>query len=127
MTQYLWAPSHNVALVDLLPIDPQPSTIGWEYTREQYAASGIVIQEAPFVRMNWSMLESTDQYQDLLDQIDLMTDITAPISVYLQDERYNWVLRNAVAVLPLIGSQGSRNNYFLRDFTILLKNLQAQP
>lgn len=117
----------NVAVGSMSDIDPQPATIGMEYTREQYAASGIVVQELAFVRLNWSMLDPVSQYTSLLTQFGLSSATTSEVSVYIQDERFGWIVRNAIAVLPMIGQQGSRNNYFLRDFTILLKNLQAQP
>lgn len=123
---YLVLAGHDQPLEDLLPIVPQPATIGMEYTRRQYAASGIIIDELPFVSLNWSMLDRGAEYQALLAQFDLTTANTADVSVYVQDEYYNWVLRNGTAVKPFLGQDGSRNNYFLRDFTILVKSLQAQ-
>lgn len=118
---------HDQALVDLVDMNPQPSTIGLEYAREQYAASGVVVQELPFVRLNWSMFETVTEYTTLLSQFGLSSATTSEVSVYIQDERFGWVLRNAIAVLPMIGQQGSRTNYFLRDFSILLTRLAAQP
>lgn len=123
---YLVLAGHDQPLEDLLPVDPQPRTEGLQYTRRQYAASGIVIDENPFVELLWSMLDPAAEYQALLAQFDLTTATTAPVSVYVQDEYYNWILRNGTAVKPFIGSDGKRDNYFLRDFTILIKNLQAQ-
>lgn len=117
---------HDQAIGTLVDIDPQPSTVGLEYTREQYAASGIVIQELAFVRLTWTMLDPPSQYTSLLTQFGLSSAAYANVSVYIQDERFGWILRNAIAKLPLIGQEGSRNNYFLRDFTILLTRLQAQ-
>lgn len=126
MTQYLVSDAWDVALESLEPIDPQPATIGFEYTRRQYAASGVVIDELGFVRLNFSALEDIDQYQSLLAQFGLDTATTANVSVYVQDERYNWILRNAICVLPQIGTDGQRSDFFLRGFSILLKQLRAQ-
>lgn len=126
MTQYLVLAGHDNPLEDLLPINPQPATIGMEHTRRQFAASGIVIDELPFVSLNWSMLDRGAEYQALLAQFDLTTATTADVSVYVQDEYFNWVLRNGTAVKPFIGQDGSRTQFFLRDFTILIKSLRAQ-
>lgn len=126
MTQYLVDDAHDTALGSLSAIIPQPATIGLQYARRQYAASGIVIDELPFVELNWSMLDRGGEYQALLAQFGLTTATSAPVSIYVQDENYNWILRNGTAVKPFIGSDGSRTNYFLRDFTILVKSLSAQ-
>lgn len=123
---YLVATGFDEPLEDLDPIVPQPRTEGMQYTRRQYAASGIVVDELPFVELLWSMLDPAAEYQALLAQFGLTTANTAEVSVYVQDEYYNWILRNGIAVKPFIGSDGSRTNYFLRDFTILVKSLRAQ-
>lgn len=122
---YLVAAGHDEPLEDLDPIIGQCSTEGLQYERRQYAASGAVIDELPFVEFNFSTL-IVSRYQALLTQFGLLTAKTAPVSVYVQDENYDWILRNGTAVKPLIGTDGKRTNYFLRDFTILVHSLQAQ-
>jgi hypothetical protein len=124
---YLLAQGHDVALEDLDPIVPQPATAGMQYGRRQEAASGDVIYEAPFVEFEFSTL-SVAAYQSLLTQFDLAAPATtADVSVYIQDEDYNWIIRNGVAVKPQIGTDGERSRFHLRNFTILVKNLRAQP
>lgn len=126
MTQYLVATGWDEALEDLDPIEPQPRTIGLQYARRQYAASGVVIDELAYVELEWSMLETAAEYQTLLAQFGLDTATTSEVSIYLQNENYEWILRNGIAVKPQIGSDGARNQFFLRDFTILVKALRAQ-
>jgi hypothetical protein len=126
MTQYLVATGHDVALGSLSAIVPQPRTIGLQHTRRQFAASGIVIDELSYVELLFSMLETVAQLQALLTQFGVLTATTADVSVYVQDENYDWQVYNGVAVKPLIGVDGHRQEYFLRDFTILVKSLQAQ-
>lgn len=123
---YLWAPGHDVALEDLLVVIGQCSSIGMQFARRQYAASGIVVDELPYIELNFSTL-NISRYQSLLTQIDLLTATTGPVSVYIPDQNFNWVLRNGTAVKPEIGTDGQRTNYWLKDFTFLVKNLQAQP
>lgn len=127
MTDILIAPGWDVPLEDLLPIDPQPASPGMLPTRRQDAASGKVIDELYYVPLQFGVFEDEDQYQSVLDQFGLLDtdDLTAPISIYCQDMKYRWVIRNGVAVLPEVGSDGQRD-FFLTGFTILVKQLRAQ-
>lgn len=123
---YLIGIGHDVVLEDLDPIVPQPATPGMLFGRRSYAASGIVIDEMPYVPFEFSTIKSATQYQSILTQFGLMTALTAEVTVYVQDRNYDWVLRNGLAVAPEIGTDGQRSQYFLRDFTILVKNLAVQ-
>jgi len=127
MTTYRAALTHNVVLGSLVVIEPQPRTVGYQHGRRSFAASGIVVDELPHVELQWDMIETVAQYQALLAQFGLTTASTANVSVYVQDERYNWIIRNAVAVLPQIGTDGERSNYFFRNFVIILKDIRVQP
>lgn len=123
---YLIATGHDIALESLVAIVPQPRTVGYQYGRRQYAANGSIIDEAPFVSLQWDMIATDTEYQSLLSQFGLTSATTANVSVYIQDERYNWIVRNAVAVLPFVGTDVARDNYFIRNVTILLKNIRVQ-
>jgi hypothetical protein len=124
---YLLGQGHDVALEDLDPIVPQPATRGMQYGRRQEAASGDVIYEAPYIEFEFSTL-SVAAYQSLLTQFGLTAPATtADVSVYIQDEDYNWIIRNGVAVKPQISVDGQRDRYHLRNFTILVKNIRVQP
>lgn len=126
-TVYKVATGHDIALGSLTAIDPQPRTKGLQYARRSYAASGIVIDELAFVELEWSMIETETQYLALLTQFGLNAATSANVSIYVQDETYQWILRNGKAIRPLIGSDGARENFFIRDITILVNNLSAQP
>lgn len=123
---YKVATGHDVAIGSLTDVNPQPRTDGLQYARRQYSASGIVLDELAFVELKWSVFESVTEYQSILSQFGLTSASYALVSVYVQDESFNWILRNATALKPLINTDGSRNNFLLRDFTILLRNLTAQ-
>lgn len=122
---YLILAGHDQPLEDLLPVVGQCSSIGLQYTRRQFAASGIVVDELPFIELNFSTLNIT-RYQALLTQTGLLVATTGPVSVYIPDQNFNWILRNGTAVKPEIGTDGQRTNYWLKDFTFLVKSLQAQ-
>lgn len=120
---YLVLAGWDNPLEDLLPV--KCSTMGLQYTRRQFAASGAVIDELPYIELNFSTINIT-RYQALLTQFGLLVAITAPVSVYVQDQNFDWILRNGTAVKPEIGTDGRRQNYWLKDFTILVKSLRAQ-
>lgn len=122
---YKVALTHDQALEDLDNIVPQPATIGYQFARRSYAASGAVIDENPFVEFNWTTIGTAAQYAALLTQFGLSSALTSEVTVYVQNENYAWVLRNGVAVKPFIGSDGQRNRSFLRGFTILVKALEV--
>lgn len=115
----------DVPLVDLDDIIPQPATVGLQYARRTFAASGVVVDELPFVEFEFSTLDSPTQYVALLTQFGLASATTADVTVYVQNENYVWTRYNGKAVKPLVGSDGARNNFFLRGFTILVKNLRT--
>lgn len=125
-TLYMIADGHDVPPESMSPFDPQPRTEGMQYTRRQYAASGIVVDEAPFVEFLWSMFETGAQYRATLTQAGVLVARTALVSLYLEDDTFDGIVRNATIVRPFIGSDGKRTNYWLADFVLLAKNLQAQ-
>lgn len=124
---YKVATGYNHAVAAQTDMSPQPRTDGLQYTRRQYAVSGVVLDELPFVALRWSVFESVTEYQSVLSAFGLTSASYALVSVYIQDEGFNWITRNAIALKPLIGQDGTRTNFMLRDFMILLKNLTAQP
>lgn len=122
---YLLGLGHDVDLEDLLPLDPQPATVGYLFGRRSYAASGAVIDELPHVEYLYSALEDAEMYQSLLSQTGLLVATTALVTVYVQDENYEWSLFNGRIVKPLIGTDGQRSNFWLNGFTFLVHSLRA--
>lgn len=123
---YLLTTGHDETLDAADALVPQPRTIGLQYTRRLYPLSGNLIDEAPFVEFLYSMIESITQYQAILTQYGLLTAKTALVSVQIQDENYDDAVFNGVAVKPQIGVDGQREDYFLRNFTLLVHSLRAQ-
>lgn len=125
MTTYKAKTGHDVALLLLVDITPQPQTIGLQYTQRDYAADGTVHQQGPFVELNFSMIDDATEYQALLTQFGLTSATTASVTVYIQNENYTWARYNGTIVKPMIGNQGARDRFFLRNFTFVVKNLEA--
>ena len=121
---YLIATGHDVVLGSLAALAPQPATAGMQHGRRTHALSGDVIDELPFVEFRYNTL-SVAQYQSLLTQFGLTSATTAEVTVYIQDEDYNWVQRNGIAVKPQIGNDGQRRGWLLKDFVVVVHSLRA--
>lgn len=122
---YAIATGADVAPESLTPFEPQPSTVGLLYARRQFAASGAVIDELPYWAYRWDVL-TEEEYQAILALAGLDSATTAEVSANGPDDMYDEAIRNGIAVRPQIGSEGSRDNMFLRNFTIIIKSLRAQ-
>lgn len=124
MSEYLLALGHNIT--PTVALDPQPRTLGMQYGRRSYALSGAIIDENPFVELEYSALEDGDMYVSLLTQCGLLVAKFALVSVQVQDENYDWVYRNGVIVKPQLGVDGQRENYQFTDFSFLVHSLRVQ-
>jgi hypothetical protein len=125
MTTYRVAVNHNVALVSLVPLDPQPRSEGVKVTRRRVSANGSIIDEGKYVDLIWDVFETVEEYQDTLDAFDLDTsgDTTKLVTVYARDETFRFARYNGTAVRPEIGPDGKWDKYFARGFTILVRDL----
>lgn len=125
MSDYRAAAGHGVALVSLTVLAPQPASSGFKQTERSFGLSGSVFEQAPFLELVWSVVDSPSEYATILAYFGLTSVLYANVTVYIPNAAYAYARFNAVAVKPKIGDDGQRSNYFLRDFTILLKNLVA--
>jgi hypothetical protein len=123
MTTYRVAVGADVALGSLTDLTPQPASDGLEYTRETIAADGSVYAEGPFIDLKWSMFGSISEYTTMLAQFGLDANRTQIVTVYIPNEFYAFARYNGIAVRPQKGRAGQRNNYFLRNFVVTIKNL----
>ena len=120
---YKIAEGHDVALVSMADIAPQPQSNGVEYARSSFAASGAVVREAPFVRLVWSALGSDTEYNTLLALFGLDSATSAAVTVYVPGVRRAATRFNGTAILPVAGDGMQHSQYFLRDVEILIRDL----
>lgn len=121
MSDYRVKEGLNQALVDLVAIDPQPRSAGVQATRRTYAADGTVHDEGLFVELVYDVLEDATALDDLLDQFGLDAATTANVTIYAPNQLHVYTRYNGLAVRP----ETRRNNYFLRDVTIVVRDLAA--
>lgn len=125
---YLIGIGHDVDEEDMVPFVPQPRTRGMQYDSREYSADLDIVDELPYVDFMWNVIGQNyrDIYWDLLGLAGLQTANTAEVSVKLEDNRYQPVLKNGIAQLPQIGEDGDRREYMLRDFVITVHSLRNQ-
>lgn len=125
MTTYKVADGHNVALVSLNVVTPQPTTEGIKATRRTYSASGAVLDEGKYIELQFGVLGGVTGYQSLLDLFGVKTALTNDVTVYVRDEVFSWVRMNGTAVRPETGQDVQWRRFFPRNITILIRNLSA--
>lgn len=124
-SQYKVATGSGVALVSLNTITPQPRSSGLKAIQRTYGANGKVHELGAYCELVWDVLETESEYTTLLAAFGLTSALDASVTVYIRNGAYAYARYNALAVRPQIGQDGEWNQYFLRNFVILLKNLVA--
>ena len=121
---YLAATGWNVALISLVALDPQPRTdITTQPVQRNYSASRAVHEIGLYINLQWSMIESSAQYQALLDQLGLGEALTNQVTIYVPDFEYVFTRYNGIAIRPQQGVHVRRGDYFIRDLVIPIIDL----
>lgn len=124
-TTYKVADGHNVALISLNAIAPQPTTEGIKPTRRTFAADGTVYDEGRYIEFLFSIVGNVTAYQSLLDLFGVKTATTNEVTVYIRDEVFSWVRMNGTAIRPEPGKDVQWRRFFPRNVTILVRDLTA--
>lgn len=122
---YLLETGWNVALASLVAIVPQPrSDSVTQAVQRNQSASGLIHEIGLYIVLQWSMLDPASEYQALLDQFGLDgINLTNQVTVYVPDYEYVFRRYNGIAVRPQQGQTIRRSDYFIRDVSIVIKNL----
>lgn len=125
-SDYRIATGHDIALNSLNVFSPQPMAEGIRATRRTHAASGDVYDEAKYVELVWTVVETPTELDTILDYFGMggvpilhQNDVT----VYVRNELYIYTRYNGVAVFPQLGRDLRWKSYFPRNLTMLIKNL----
>lgn len=126
MPNYKVGIGHDLTLVDMVDIVPQPRT---ETTtapvQRNDTISGVVHEQGLWIPLQWSMLDPASQYQALLEQFGLDTDLSCDVTVYVPNFEYVFTLYNGKAIRPEQGVDIRRTDQFIRDVTIRIIQLEA--
>ncbi len=124
MSTYRVKTGHDEDLVDLVDVDPQPTSTGIQVTRRSYGGDGTVRTVGLYVELVFNILPTTADYQAVLTQFGLSGSLTADVTVYVRDGTFTWIRKNGKAVQPDPGRDVVWTNYFPRRINILIKNLE---
>lgn len=108
MSTYRVATGHNVALVSLTVLSPQPDPgEGIQYASVVRVADGTLVRQGPYIDFTWTMLEeaSFTTITTLFGVDSAATSADAVnVTVYVRDVNYsNWVRMNGKAQRPFPG------------------------
>lgn len=123
MSTYRVADGHDVALISLTVLDPQPRSEGIKPTRRTFGGDGTPYDEGKYVELLYSMVSSATEYQDILDDFGVKTAGSNEVTVYVRDETFAWTRQNGLAIRPQPGQDVRWSNYFPRDVAILVRDL----
>lgn len=105
MTLYKVATGHDVALVSMTDIAPQPAMPAAIQTAERsYGLTGATFDNGKFVEYIWTVLGGVTAYQTILTAFGVASVLYADVTVYVRDETFTWARYNGVAHRPQPGS-----------------------
>ncbi len=125
-SDYRVATGHGVALGSLVAVNPQPRTDATtQAVLRSDALSGAVHEQGLYIALQWSAIFTASDYAALLDQFGVGAALNANVTVYVPNFEYVYTRYNGIAVRPQQGIDVRRTDYYIRDVTILIKNLVA--
>lgn len=124
MTTYRVADGHDVALVSLTVLSPQPAGGIVRPTRRNYLSDGSVVDEGLYVVFTWSSLQNTSAYSTILAAFGIGALQTNEVTIYAKDDTLSWKRYNGVAVRPTY-SDGLDYRSFPRNIQVMIRNLEA--
>lgn len=124
-SDYRVATGHDVALVSLNTVTPQPLGRPLRPTQRTYGLTGVPNDMGLHVEWVFDAIANTTEYVTLLTQFGLHNATTANVTIYTRKNRLEYARYNALAVLPAMGSEAEWGQGFLRGIIITLRNLEA--
>jgi hypothetical protein len=121
MSNYKIKEGSSQALIDLVLIAPQPKSPGVQATRTTHSADGTPHWEGLYVSLSWDLVSGYSQLDDILDQFGLDVATKAAVTIYAPNQLQVYTRYNGLAIRP----QVSRRNYFIRDVSIIIRDLVA--
>ncbi|HMN10894.1 MAG TPA: hypothetical protein PKD55_01065 [Bellilinea sp.] len=122
---YKVADGHDIIEANLNTINPQPRSTGIRATRRVFLADGSVQDDGRYIELHWGIIDNPSAYQSLLSQFGVQNATTNDVTVYVPDETFAWVRYNGTAVRPAQGSDVRRQDFFIRDVVVLVRDLEA--
>lgn len=119
---------HGVALWSLTVCPIQPTAEAVQATRRTFAATGRPYDEGLYVEWVWSVIETPSQLLTVLGYFGmggLPITYTKEVTIYTRNELYSYIRYNGLAVFPQLGRDLRWKNFFPRDLTMLIRDLEV--
>ena len=123
MAAYKIGMGFNVAEEELELIVPQCRSNGIEIAKRIYTVGDTIVDQLPYIVLEWNVIEDGTMYSGILDQFGLDTVNIRAITIMIPGVDYVAVRYNGRAILPEPGRDIQRNNYYLRNLSILIRDL----
>jgi len=121
MTSYAVGLGWNVPDIDLIPVDCR----GGEVLTERSYSDGGTREELLYARPVFDMLEDDASFQAAMALFDVLDNEVAAVTWRTRSQTLEWVRYNGWAKQPRVGADGSRRDYFLKDYVITIADLVA--
>lgn len=115
---------HNVPLISLDRITPEPSTSPVTPAARDYGAGGGVYDQGYFVVLRWDFVEDEAEYLALLSMFNLDLSKYEAVTVYVKNDLLQWQRFNGYAQRPQPQEDMDWKNFFPRDIEITIVDLE---
>lgn len=125
MSSYQIAIGHDVALVDLDLLVPQPRSGIVKATRRTTSGNRKILDEGLYLELRYNVLGSPATYSSLLTQFGVNgSNTTRDVTIYGVEYQFAYNRFNGVAVRPQLGEDADYDNFFIRDIIFLITDLE---
>lgn len=125
MSSYSVGSGHDVALVDLDLLVPQPHSEGIKPARRTHSLDGSIHEEAWYIELIWDTVGwNAIRYRSILSQFGLTNSYISPVTIYVPGIDYQYTRFNGTAIRPEVGEDVRRQRIFMRDIVVLVRDLE---
>lgn len=125
MSDYRIAEGHDVALVSLNVMSPQPEGRPVRSTINPYGLSRASYSIAPYCEWVFSTIPNQAAYDAILAQMGLDSINKVDVTIYTRGPRLTYIRYNATVTLPAMGQDADWSQFFLRNVTFRFTNLEV--
>lgn len=124
MTTPMVGIGHDIVLGLLNPIIPVPQHGSVGVVERNYGLGNFVHDQGLYVPFYWSHVDGESEYITILNLFGILGDDTSNVTVYVRNRRLQWTLYNGVAYLPEPREDMKWSNFFPRDITLYVCDLE---
>lgn len=118
------ADGHNIALLSLVAVDPQPEAQPVQFVQMRYGLSGVPHFQGGFCLWRHMVLEDEDQVLAVLTQYGLHNADYNDVTIYTPDPRTQMARYNARVVLYEPGTDLNWNDFSPRGLVVHFTRLE---